>query len=270
MGGSKPQQPQFIQPPPPTITQAPPPNVQQNAADLFKAQLEFNPQLTAQAAQLQQQYGPQLAQSQVDIQRQQAPRLAQSQYELAQQYTPLYRSIYEQAFPEQARGLQTLASQSQQRFENPQGLAPQQQALQDAYRQRARGQIQQNVREASNLGGTLYGGRRQEAETEALSRFEQGMLESDLQRQMQNRSQALQEMIASQQVVFPQIQQPGAPQVGAPQFGQGVTPSPDALLQSILQGQIIQQPVYQPGNPGSPGFFGSVFRGLGGQPGGYY
>ena len=58
MGGSDRQEPQFIQPPPPQIIQAPPPNIQQNAADLFQAQLQYNPQLTAQAAQLQQQYGP--------------------------------------------------------------------------------------------------------------------------------------------------------------------------------------------------------------------
>src|SRR3990167_448295 len=118
MGGSKPQQPQFIQPPPPQITQAPPPNIQQNAADLYQAQLQYNPQLTAQAAQLQQQYCPQLAQSQTDIQRQQAPQLAQSQFDIQQQFGPLYRALYQQLFPTQVAGQEALASQSLQRLQS--------------------------------------------------------------------------------------------------------------------------------------------------------
>ena len=92
----------------------------------------------------------------------------------------------------------------------------------------------------------------------------------DVGLQASQQSQALQNLIASSQVVFPQVQQPGVAQPGAPQFGQGVVPGADALLQAIMQGQIIQQPIYQPGNPGSPGYFQSMFRGVGGQPGGFY
>jgi len=94
--------------------------------------------------------------------------------------------------------------------------------------------------------------------------------QQDIGLQQQQRAQTLQELIASSQVVFPQVQQPGAPQVGAPQFGQGVVPGADALLAAIMQGQIIQQPVYQPGNPGSPGAFQSYLRGLGKQQPTFY
>jgi len=270
MGGSKPQQPQFIQPPPPQITQAPPPNIQQNAADLYQAQLQYNPQLTAQAAQLQQQYGPQLAQSQVDIQRQQAPRLAQSEYELQQQYGPLYRSLYEQLFPTQVQGQETLARQALQRLQSPQGLTPEQLSAQDFIRNREQERFTRGIRTQANLGGNLYSGNRQLQEQEGLAELSRQYAQQDIGLQQQQRAQTLQELIASSQVVFPQVQQPGAPQVGAPQFGQGVVPGADALLAAIMQGQIIQQPVYQPGNPGSPGAFQSFYRGVGGQPGSFY
>lgn len=276
MGGSKPQQPQFITPPPPQITQAPPPQanlgpaIQQNAADIYAAQLQYNPQLTAQAAQLQMQYGPQLAQSQVDIQRQQAPRLAQSEFETQQQYGPMYRALYEQLFPTQVRGQETLASQALQRLQSPQGLTPEQQASQDIIRNREQERFIRGIRTQANLGGTLYSGNRELQEREGLSELANQYALQDIGLEQQRRAQTLQELIASSQVIFPQVQQPGVPQVGAAQFGQGVTPNPDALLQALLQGQIIQQPVYRPGNPGSPGAFQSYLRGLGKQSPTFY
>ena len=270
MPGNKPQQPQFIQAPPPQITQAPPPNIQQNASDLYAAQLQYNPQLTAQAAQLQQQYGPPLAQSQTDIQTQQAPQLAQSQYALQAQYGPLYRTLFEQMYPSQVQGQEALAQQSLQRLQSPQGLTPEQQGAQDFTRNREQDRLLRGIRTQANLGGTLYSGNRELQEQEALAELSRGYAQQDIGLMDQRRAQTLQELIASSQVAFPQVQQPGAPQVGAAQFGQGVAPSADALLQAIMQGQIIQQPIYQPGNPGSPGFFQSQIRGFGGQPGGFY
>ena len=270
MGGSDRQEPQFIQPPPPQIIQAPPPNIQQNAADLFQAQLQYNPQLTAQAAQLQQQYGPQLAQSATNIQTQQAPQLAQSQFELQQQYGPQYRQLYEQLFPTQVQGQETLASQALQRLQSPQGLTPQQLAAQDFTRNREQDRLLRGIRTQANLGGTLYSGNRELQEQEGLAELGRQYAQQDIGLQQQQRAQTLQELIASSQVIFPQVQQPGVMPGQAAQFGQGVVPGADQLLQAILQGQIIQQPIYQPGNPGSPGYFQSQFRGLGGQPGGFY
>ena len=250
MGGQKAQQPQFLTPPPPTITQAPPPNVGESSRQLAESQLQYNPQLTAQQVQLQGQYGPQLAQQQYDIQ---------------SQYGPMYRALYEQMFPTQTQGFEQLAQQSLQRLQSPQGLTPEQQAAQDAIRGRAYEQSERGIRSAANVGGTLYGGRSQLREDRARNELAQGFAAQDIGLMDQRRAQTLQELIAAGQVIFPQVQQPQAPA-----FGQGVTPSPDALLQAILSGQIIQQPIYQPGNPGSPNFFQAQMRGLGGQPGGFY
>ena len=248
--GSAPQAPQFIQPPPPQITQAPPPNVQQNAADLARSQLEFNPQLAQQAT---------------DIQRQQAPQLAKSEYDIQAQYGPMYRALYEKLFPTQVQGQETLATQALQRLQSPQGLTPEQQSAQDFTRNYEQDRLLRGIRTQANLGGNLYSGNRELQEQQGLAELARGYAQQDIGLQDQRRAQALQELIASSQVVFPQVQQPGVQQ-----FGQGVTPSADALLQAIMQGQIIQQPVYQPGNPGHPGFFQSQVRGLGGQPGGFY
>ena len=242
-GGSKPQAPTFITPPPPTITQAPPPNIAESSAQLAQSQLQYNPQLTTQQVQLQGQYGPQLA---------------QQAYGLQQQYGPLYRSLYEQLFPTQTQGLETLAQQSLQRLQSPYSLTPQQQGAQDVIRNREQDRFLRGVRTQANLGGTLYSGAREQRETEGLAELANQYALQDIGLQQQNRQQTLQELIASGQVIFPQVQQPNVPG-----FGQGVTPSPDALLSAILQGQIVQQPVYQPGNPGSPGAFQSYVRGFG-------
>ena len=263
-GGSKPQPPTFITPPPPQITQAPPPNIQQNAEDLFKAQLQYNPQLTAQATQLQQQYGPQLAESATDIQTQQAPKLAQSQYALQQQYGPLYKSLYEQLFPTQVQGQERLAQQSLQRLQSPQGLTPEQQSYQDVVRNREQQRFLQGIRTQANLGGTLYGGQREQREQEGLAELAGQYSQQDLALEQQRRSQTLQELIASSQVVFPQVQQPGVQPGQAAQFGQSVTPSADALLQAIMQGQIVTPAAFSPGVPGTPGQGGQIAGAVGG------
>src|SRR3990167_4067381 len=263
-GGSDPQPPSFIQAPPPQITQAPPPNIQQNTADLYQAQLQYNPQLTAQAAQLQQQFGPQLAQSQTAIQRQQPPQLAQSQFDLQSQLGPIYRALYSQLFPTQVAGQEALASQSLQRLQSPQGLTTEQLAAQDFYRNREQERLLRGIRTQANLGGTLYSGNREEQERRGLGELANQYSLQDLQLEQQRRAQTLQELIASSQVVFPQVQQPGVAQPGAPQFGQGVVPSADALLQAIMQGQIVSPAQLAQGMPGTPGLGGPLIGAAGG------
>ncbi len=251
MGGKPAQQPQFIQPPPPQIIQSPtpPPNVAETSAQLAQNQLQYNPQLTQQAVQLQQQYAPQLAQSEYDVQA---------------QYGPLYRQLYQNLFPSQVQGQETLAQQATQRLQSPQSLTSEQLAAQTAIRDRSRTDLQRGIRSAYNLGGNLYSGAREKAETDALSQYEQGLVSQDIGFQQQSRDQALRELIASSQVVFPQVQQPAAAQ-----FGQGVTPSPDSLMQAILASQsnfLVNPSVYQPGNTGTPGFFGSASNAFAGRP----
>ena len=263
MGGSKPQAPQFIQPPPPTITQAPAPNINESSRQLAQSQLEFNPQLARQQVALQEELAPRLTAQQVALQGQYGPQLAQQSYALQQQYGPLYRALYEQMFPTQVTGLETLGQQALQRLQSPQGLTPEQMGAQDVVRNREQDRLLRGIRTQANLGGGLYSGAREQQEREGLAELARGYTLQDIDLQRQARSQTLQELIASGQVVFPQVQQPGVPMGQAPAFGQSVTPSPDALLQAFLQGQIVQPATFSPGTPGTPGLAGPIIGAVG-------
>jgi hypothetical protein len=216
--------------------------VAETSAQLAQSQLAYNPQLTAQQVQLQQQYGPQLAQSEYDIQA---------------KYGPMYRALYEQLAPTQTANIETLAQQTGQRLASPYSLTPEQLQAQNTIRNREQDRLLQGIRSSANIGGTLYGGRREQRETEAASELANQYAMSDIQLQNQNRAQTLQELIASGQVFFPQIQQPQAPN-----YGQGVTPSADALLSAYTQGQTIQPWAYSQGTPAQPSWLTSFGRGF--------
>ena len=246
---------------------------------------------TARAsAEAQLQYNPQLAQQATDIQTQQAPRLAQSQYDITQQFTPLYRALLEQQFP-QLPGLSGQVSQqlttpnnpyqtalqdrALQQFQSPIGLTPDQQAAQDAIRQRAYTDSARGVRESANLGGTLYSGDRQLREDRARNELAQSFATQDIglqgqQRQdalsqlvqganmqQSQRQQAMQELISLFQLAGLQVQQPTAAQ-----FGQAPAPSGNALYNALVQNQgnfgVIQP---QAGTPGA--FPGLANAGIG-------
>lgn len=227
-GGSKAQPAQVIPPPAP-------PNVGQNAADLYAAQAQYNPQLQEQAIQ-----------SQISG----APRLAQSQYDVAAQYTPLYRALLEQQFPQ----LTTFANQTGQELSSPTGLTPEQQAAQSAIRQRAYDESARGIRSAANVGGTLYGGNSQLREDRARNELSQGFATQDIQLQQQQRAQAVQNLISLLQVAGINVQQPSVPQ-----FGQSVVPGSDNLYNALVSNNSNFG--VQPATAGSPGFFGSFVNG---------
>ena len=301
-GGQKSQPPQIIPAPEP-------PNYNETAGQVAQAQLQYNPQLTAQNVQLQGQYGPQLA---------------RQQYDIAAQYSPMYRALIEQQFPQigqlsgqvsqqmnapqlsqdqlrqQAAGrvssqyADVLGPQAISQYQNPIGLTPQQQAAQDAVRQRALDVSERGVRSAANLGGTLYGGQSQLREDRSRNELLQGFAVEDIDRQERQRQQSLQQLLAAQgvqgglesqrqqfgmqdigaqqqqrqqtmselatlfQLAFPNVQQPG--QVGMNTGVQGGTSDLyNALVQNNSNFGVI------PGTPGTPGYFGSfvnAYRGI--------
>ena len=200
--------------------------------------------------------------------------------------------------------LPSLMATALQQFESPTGLTGEQQAAVDAIRQRQRDAVSRNIRESANVGGALYGGQRPETEYRAQNELSQGFAQADIENamqqrqfalqqllsasqqeqgiaaqrqafglqnvglQQQQRQQALQNLIAGLQVIFPQVQQPGAPQGFSPGF-QSATPSPDALLQAILgqsQGAVINPAVVGFGPSARSqnlGFAGSLAQGIG-------
>jgi len=194
-------------------------------------------------------------------------------------------------------GLGLLEQRALEQFQSPVGLTAQQQSAQDAVRQRQRDALNRNVRESANIGGTLFGGRRELREDRAQGELAQSFATQDIQLQQQQRQQALQQLLASQQsqlqaaqvgqqfglqdvglqqqardralqnliassqVAFPQIQQPGVPTPQAQTGGFGVVPSGDALLQALTLTNInpvVQGPLVLGATPGQQGA-GSLF-----------
>ena len=230
-GGSKPQPAQVI--PAPT-----PPSVADTAKQSAEAQLQYNPQLTAQSVALQGQYGPQLA---------------QQQYDLQSQYAPLYRSLIESQFPQ----IGTLATQTQQGLSNPSGLSTEQQTAQDAIRQRQRDELSRAINTQSNIGGTLYGGRNMENNIRGQAELSNQYANSDIALQQQQRAQTMQELLSLFQLAGFQVQQPNVPQ-----FGQSPAASGDSLYNALVQNNgnfgII------PGVQGSPSpLYGLAGQGIG-------
>lgn len=229
MGGSKPQPAQIIPAPPP-------PDVKKTAQESLAAQLQYNPQLTAQAAQLQSQYGPQFA---------------QSQYDITAQYGPLYKALLGQLYPE----LNTLQGQVGQRLAAPSGYTPEQQAAVEAIRQRETNRGLRGIREGANLGGTLFGGHRQQAEADYLTQQGQAYSAQDIQFQNQQRQQAMQELVSLLQLSNPQVQQPNVPN-----YNQSAAPGGDSLYNALVgqQGALTQ---FIPPTPSGPSWFGSFVKG---------
>lgn len=187
-------------PPPPALAPLDPSVVGETSAQIAKTRLEFDPLLAAQQTQILQAEAPQL------------------------------QALTFQLFPE----LQTLQQQVQQQLRDPASLTPEQAAAQQSIKAEATENAQRAARQAANLGGTLFGGARQEQEIQAVSDIERAFADRDISRISQQRAQTLQELATLAQIAFPQVRQPI-----------GVTPSPDALIAAIL-GQQSNFPILGP------------------------
>jgi hypothetical protein len=217
-------------PPPPA------PNYQQTAGDYYNAQLQYNPQLAAQYAQLQAQYGPQLAQNAFNVQSQLAP-----------QYYNLASSLYPQ--------IPQLSQQVSEKLTNPYAYSASEQTAIDALRAKQAQKLQESIQTSANLGGGLYGGRRELREDQALTDLGQQYAVEDVNRLLQNRQQALSELATLFQISFPNVQQPGIPD-----YAQGIGGA-NNLYSALVQNQgnfgII------PGVQGTPGAGAGLAQGIG-------
>ena len=224
-------------PQPAQIIQAPaPPSVSDTAAQSAQAQLQYNPQLTQQALDLQRQFGGQFAQSQYDITAQQAP---------------LQKALLMQMYP----GLATYEQQVNQRLASPTGYSNQQQQALDAIRQRETDRGLRGIREGANLGGTLYGGRRQQAESDYLTQQGQAYSAQDIGFQQQQQAANQQALISLLQLSNPQVSQ-----VNVPQYGQSVVPGGDNFYNALVQNQGNFGVI--PGTPAGPNWFQSFMGGF--------
>ena len=205
----------------------PAPSASGSAADIYKARLQYDPQIAA------------------------------LEYALAQQYAPQYGALFAQTAEQQFPGIggltQTGISQAQQRLESPFGYTPGEQATLDAIRSRQREQIMRNIRESANLGGGLYGGRRELREDRTLSELEQAFGAEDIGRRLQGGLYAQQQAIPYLQMLYPQISQ-------TPAVSQSAVPSSEAIYRAMFEASRPSY-MYQQGQP-------SPLYGLAGQLGG--
>ena len=272
-----------------TVLQAAPttpaPSATESAADIMQARLQYDPQMAAQQMQQQQQYMPQQAALYQALYNQYMPQMAQTQQQTQQQLYPFQSQIVEQGAqqalfnlgqPENAL-LQALGQQAQAGL-TPTGYTSEQQQSIDAIRMRQATGLSRQLRERSNIGGTLYGGRSQQLESQGLQELAQRFSAEDIDRitaqrqvamqqaqavsaqQMQARQAGQQALNPYMQILYPQVgtQQP---QISPFQY-QSAVPSADALYNAMAQARQPQYFASQKYNPSSD------IMGLGGQLGG--
>jgi len=222
----------------------PAPNPSETSAQSLQAQLQYNPQLYEQYAQMYQQYMPQLAATDVSLQ---------------QQYAPLMQALQQQMYPEQGKLVEALAGQALGMMGSQQYATPEQQAAVDAIRQRESNRLSQSMRSRANLGGNLYSGNAQQMESRAQQELSQGYAAQDIDRLRQQQQMALQYAAPIAQIMYPQIQQPQMPT-----YTQPVVPSADTLYNAYY-GASQPNYLYQQGSQ-SPlwGLAGSVAGGISG------
>ena len=228
MGGSK-----------TTVEQAPTtpaPSASDSAADLYKAQLKYNPKLYEQQYQSYNQYAPKFAASDLAIQ---------------QQYAPEYQKLQQQMYPQQTQLVEALSGQALQRMGNKFGYSAEEQAALDASRQRAREQAQENLRSQANLGGSLFGGRSQLAENRAMNELEQAFALEDINRQLQASQQALSYATPVLQIQYPQV---SGYKESTPNYWQSVTPDANTLYNAMYQASQPQNYFNQQKSPWSFGW----------------
>jgi len=273
------------------IQQAPPvaaPDPGESAAKQYQARLQYDPLVAQMESQLQQQYYPQQAALQAALYQQYAPLAAGTQEQLRRQYSPTQYAATEmlgqRALTEMGRGedplLQQLRTQAGQQLQSPMGYTPEQQSAIDAIRGRQMGKTQEAIRTQANLGGSLYGGRTQRRESEAMQHMGQAFAQEDTQRQLAQqqqafgqaaaipgleaaqRAEALRYTIPVAQQIYPQMQFPGMPATQQVP-GASAVPSADVLYNAMYGASRPEYFATQ-----KPDYFGSVMGGLGSAIGG--
>jgi len=242
----------------------PAPSPSETAKDVYAARLQYDPQIARAEYELQQEFIPKQTALYSSLYNQYMPQYAQSQQQMQQQLYPFQSQIVEQGAQQalqqlqqpQSPLIQSLAQQAQAGL-TPTGVTPEQQSSIDAIRQRQAEGLSRQLRERSNLGGTMYGGRSQQLESQGLQQLAQQFSAEDVNRLMAQQQQAQQfgmgaaalqqgaQQQAQQalnpymQILYPQVgtQQP---QISPYQY-QSAVPSADALYQAYFQASQPQQ-----------------------------
>ena len=257
-----------------------PPSAQETTEQQLQAQLSANPQLAAQYVQLQQQYSPILSALQQQIRGQIMPQEQALQQQLYPQQSQVAESVSQQALQGLGGPVDPLVDALRQQAMSqltPTGLSPEQQQAQGAIRGRQVSEEEQRIRTAANLGGGLFGGRRETREDESIGRMRQAFAQEDIARQQQQQAQAFQQAFsipglqqalqtqAIQQAIPIMQQLQGTPITQLPMGIQPAAPSAESIASGSMQAALASQPqtFYQQAQP-SPawGALGQLGGGL--------
>lgn len=222
----------------------PAPTAGQTAEEIYQAQLKYNPLAAQQSFDIQSnpQYGTEAV-------------------------SRLNEQARQNIFPEETRVREQMVQNILQNLISPTGISPDQQTSQDAIRQRAQDQLTQSVRESSNLGGGLYGGRREQREDRGVSEMLQGFAESDINREERSRLNAILAALPVLQALYPNMQLSSptfdSPVPGANTAYQGGISQYGTQASLAAQQAQINQQQQQAQNAMWAGMVGSVAKGAG-------
>jgi len=199
-GGSK----TVVSPPPP-----PPalPTATETAADVFAAQQQF----TRPAAELDFSI---FTDPEIGIQ----PR------------TQAVEDARASVFPQEQAVREELLNNILANLISPQGQSQEQQASVESIRQRESERLRRGINIDSNIGGGLFGGRRQQRGDEAQTQLGQAFASEDISRDETNRLNAIQAALPALQILFPELN------LVAPQF-QSPVPTANVVSQGQLAGR---------------------------------
>ena len=261
------------------VAQPPAPSAGESAEQIYQAQLKYGQPMAQQQFDIQQQFMPQQTALYNALYNQYMPQMAATQQATQKQLYPYQSQIVEQGAQQalsnlgqpQSALLQALSQQAQAGL-TPTGYTSEQQAAIDAIRQRQAGGLSRQLRERSNLGGTLYGGRGQQLESQGLQELAQRFSAEDIDRIIAQRQAAMQmaQGVSAQQMQAQQVAQQALtpymqilyPQVGTAQPNvqpyqyQSAVPSADALYNAIFQAGRLQYLPSQESKGASLGILG--------------
>jgi len=176
--------------------------------------------------------------------------------------TQLREDVRQDVFP----GEQAVRGQLQQNILqsliSPQGATPQQLEAQEAIRNREQERLQRGIQTSANVGGTLFGGRRQAREDRAMTELGQAYAESDITRDDQRRLNAISSAMPFLQLLFP------GSQISQPQFINPVASANTQYGGAVSQrGQDLTYQAAQQANQSA--LWGSLMKGVGSAAGGF-
>lgn len=217
------------------------------------------------------------AEALVNAQIAQAPRAAQAQYDIlsnpnygVQATTQLYENTRQNVFPQETQVRNQLALNILQQLMSPTGITGDQQSAINARRGESQSQLQTALRERSNLGGGLYGGRSMQEEGRLVGELQNAFAEEDIGRQERARLNAIQSALPLLQMLYPNVGITNPNYVNPVQSADTYSSSLTSQRGQDIQQQIASMNAEAQRQAAQSAMYGNLFSGVGSAAGGYF